>query len=156
MTPIDWILISVIAFNALIGFWRGMIQIVMDLAAFGIGIAAAMIFGKQIGPALAPIIHNTPIALISGYILAWGITYLAIHWLGLFISKLMPMVGLGIANRLGGIVAGGVKGLLFCLPILLPIQLFKPDFFNGSKIACHLAPYVSDIGAVAFPSKSPH
>jgi membrane protein required for colicin V production len=156
MNWVDIFLISIIGYHALKGFNRGLIQLIMDMVAFGMAIYLSMKNGPVTAHWIETTLHQVrPVSTIVGYIGVWIGVYLVLSLIGRWISRMMPAIGLGSLNKLGGIIGGTVKGLLFCVPIMMPIQLFKADLLGNSILAPAMAPMVSQLSAKLFPATPP-
>jgi uncharacterized membrane protein required for colicin V production len=125
----------------------------MDILAF----AAAIGLTSKYGQIAATWIETTfkqhpPTSTFIGYIGVWIGIFGILSLLGMSLSAMLPAIGLGTVNRMGGVVGGTLKGMLICIPILMPIQFFKPDMLTTSIIAPAMAPAVTKLGALLFPA----
>ncbi|NDC82111.1 CvpA family protein [bacterium] len=157
MNWIDITLIGIVGYNALIGFKRGLIRLIMDMVAFFLSIWISSHYGPILAQWLEESMKQTPpTSTIIGYIGVWLALFGVLSLIGMGLSRMLPVIGLGIADRLGGIIFGTVKGLLFCVPIIMPIQFFKPEMLTQSIMAPPLAPLVSSVGAHMFSTSHDH
>lgn len=152
MNTIDILLLTIIGYNAFAGFRRGLVRLVMDFVAFGVAIALTRNYGAIAAKFVEQTIHqHPPTSTLVGYIGLWLVTFGILSLIGMWISAALPMIGLSTLNRMGGLVGGTAKGLLFCIPILMPMQFFKQDLLVDSMIAQALSPAITTIGARIFP-----
>ena len=151
MNYVDIALITIIGYNGLTGFKRGLVRLVMDILAF----AAAISLTSKYGHIAATWIETTfkqppPTSTVIGYVGVWLGIFGILSLIGMSLSAMLPVIGLGMVNRFGGVIGGTIKGMLICLPILMPIQFFKPELLKTSIIAPAMAPGVTQLGALLF------
>lgn len=152
MNWIDITLLTIIGYNGLTGFKRGLIRLIMDIIAFAAAIRTSSLYGGEIAKWLEiNAAFTTPVATFTGYIGIWVITFGILSFIGSSVSRALPMVGLGTFNHIGGVIGGTIKGILICLPLLMPIQFFKPDVLQSSTLAPALAPAAEQLGHWLFP-----
>lgn len=119
MTGFDYAVLAVLALSALLGFWRGVVSEVLGLAAWVAAFFAAGWWGGAAGETLARLIAG-PLGepmwrQVCGYVAVFVATLLAFGLARLLFSRLLRAVGLGLADRLMGLVFGAVRGGLLVL-----------------------------------------
>lgn len=136
MSPIDIAVILWIFAAALYGMFRGMVSQFVAI----VGIVCAFLFSGQAGPWLAPHLRDSFgfskfIADKSAIFFAGLIIYFLFKVVGFAVERLLigKSKGLKSANRTGGAVLGGIKGLLlvvflFGFVTILPVKWVRSWF----------------------------
>jgi uncharacterized membrane protein required for colicin V production len=152
MNWVDLTFITIIGYNGLTGFKRGLVRLLMDIIAFALAIRFSSHYGGAVAKwAETSLSQAPPISTFVGYIGVWLATFGVLSVIGMWLSSVLPMIGLGSFNRIGGVIGGTIKGILICLPILMPLQFFKPELLKNSVFAPALAPAASTLGEKLFP-----
>jgi membrane protein required for colicin V production len=149
MNPFDWMLVAILAYSAIQAFLRGLLREVFSLAGLVAGIILAGWNYTRLSAILSAFISNAAIANIVAFlVIAFGVMLLAIV-AGRIVHTVVHAAGLGLFNRLGGMLFGLVRGALACVAILMALSAFLPtlDWVKNSR----LAPYfIQGVHAVSF------
>jgi membrane protein required for colicin V production len=112
MLWIDYALVGIVALSVLLGLWRGFVREALSLVAWVIAFWMAMRFSPYLVDSFADYIPvpslQTGIAFAVIFIVTLMILALA-NWL---VVKLVRGVGLGIPDRIIGMVFGALRGVL--------------------------------------------
>lgn len=129
-TVFDIVIVSITVLLGLKGLLRGFIKEVFALVGLVGGIFVASRLSSDVGAAIAPVLalENKATITLIGFILGlvgfWAITYV----LGIVISKIFSMSGLGVIDRIFGFIFGSLK-IFFIFSIITygvyQIQTFK-------------------------------
>ena len=116
MTALDFAIIGIILASLLLGAWRGVVGEIIALVAWILGFLAA----RPCGPEAARVFLSSLIAdpvwrLVAGYILVFVGVLLLLALLRLAVRGLIRALGLGLADRLLGVVFGVARGALIVL-----------------------------------------
>lgn len=116
MTALDFAIIGIIAASLLLGAWRGVVGEMIALVAWILGFFAARAFGPEASQVfLADIIADPVWRLVAGYVLVFVATLLLLALVRLAAQGLIRALGLGLADRLLGVVFGVARGALIVL-----------------------------------------
>lgn len=129
-TVFDIVIVSITVLLGLKGLLRGLIKEVFALVGLVGGIFVASRLSSDIGALIAPVLalENSATITLIGFILGligfWAITYV----LGVIISKIFSISGLGLFDRVFGFLFGSLK-IFFIFSIITygvyQIQTFK-------------------------------
>lgn len=152
---VDILILVVIAYNLFMGLRRGFIRSIVDLT----GLYMASILGVQYGQSAVFFLHDLsgvmlPYPRIMGFLLIWVAVFLSMVGIGLLLDKLFSVSFLGPINLLGGGLFGGAKGLVFVLPIILPILFFRPTWLDSSVLVQLFKPQLTPIAAKLFSEEN--
>jgi membrane protein required for colicin V production len=144
MTPtgFDWIVIAVVVASALFAFLRGIIKELLALAAWVVGLGAALVFAGPLGAQL-PEIRNYP---SLRYVLAFVAILVAVLVAGALLAWALRggarAIGLGFVDRGLGAMFGVARGLLVVLIFVIiagSAGLGAQDWWQNSVLAPWLA-----------------
>ncbi|MEY2634019.1 MAG: putative colicin production protein [Pseudomonadota bacterium] len=118
MTWFDYLILGILLASLLLGVWRGVIGEIIALAAWVLAFVAARAFGSEVGNALFSSLGDPGWRSAAGFAaLFFGV--LAIMGLArLAMSNLVRAIGLGLADRLLGLLFGLARGGLIVLVLV--------------------------------------
>lgn len=122
MNYIDIIVLVIIVFYALIGFWKGFIPQLFQFA----GIFCAFYFNTPLSKFISGIISEEPegVILMLVQIAAFFLIFAVFFITGLILSKTFDLVLTSIPNRIAGIIFGVLNGFLVVCFIFLVVRSF--------------------------------
>lgn len=135
MNWFDIVLVVVLALATFLGFWRGLISMVIPLAGIIIGVILAGQHYGTVGGWLP--IENVQHAGWAGYAIIIGGVFIVSIILSIILRRFIRLVLLGWVDHLGGAVFGLALGGLLCAAALAACVKFNlgSDFIQGSGIA---------------------
>ena len=120
MTDVDLVLLAIIGISALLGLWRGLIRVLVSLAAWLLGGIAAFVFGTDVAQFFAGAADPRPVHLLAGYGASFVGVFLVVVAIGWVVRRLVQSIGLSGVDRVLGLVFGVVRGgLIACLLVLV-------------------------------------
>lgn len=128
----DVIIIIITLFLGLKGFFKGFIKEVFALLGIIGAIFVASRVSFDVGQIVAPVlaIENSSTIKLIGFIISvvavWFIVYVA----GILVSKIFSLSGLGVIDRLFGLVFGAAK--IFLIFSVIASALYSIDSFRKS------------------------
>lgn len=147
---IDLVGLGLFAAFALLGFARGLWWQVIRL----IGIVVAVLVARAASPQVAPWIQeqwpslSLRVAHGAGWLAVFLAAMVAATLLGFLGRRLLEAMKLGLADRVGGAVAGSVTGVLIHLALLIGIcQLASESFVRSSVSGTYSEKLVDTLGA---------
>jgi len=124
MNILDLIIVSFFAYNAVVGFRKGLSKIIFDLAGVIIGFMIGYRHYELVGMFLERQFALTPpYSLFVSFCSIWFLVYMSIALVGKFIEKVFSITGISIINRLLGsifsMIFSSVKLLLLIVPLIV-------------------------------------
>lgn len=121
MTALDWVLLLIVGVSGLLGLLRGMIGVVVSLAAWLLAGIAAYLFGGDVGQSLGTELGWG--AYLGGYALSFAAVWIAVALVGLLLRRLAHEAGLSGVDRLFGFGLGVVRGVFLACVLVLMLGL---------------------------------
>ena len=119
MTLFDYVVLGIIAASLLLGFWRGVVGEMLSLAAWVLAFFAARMFGPELGEALfTGKIVEPGWRLVAGYAVAFIGVLLVVALVKLAVRGLLKALGLGLTDRMLGVLFGILRGVLVCVVLV--------------------------------------
>lgn len=119
MTWLDYAACALLAASILWGVWRGLVHEVISVAAWVLAFLAANLFAGPLGEELPGVLPTPEIRVLVAFIAVFVATLAVCTLVGLLLSRLAKVAGLGGLDR----VLGGVFGLARAMVILLAFAL---------------------------------
>ncbi len=153
MTGFDWIVVAVVALSALLGLLRGIIKEVIALAAWIVGLVAAILFTERTGDLLPEMLGVS----YARYVVAFVAILVGVLVLGALVAWVLrsgiKAVGLSFLDRGLGVGFGIGRGIVIVLAFMLIVGatgLAQRDWWQNSL----LAPWLVE-GALALKGHLP-
>jgi len=127
MNTLDFILLIPLAYFAYKGFSKGFIITLAMLAGILVGLYAAIHFSEYAVGFLTDHLNTSSgnIRMIS-YLVTFITVLILVYLLGHFLTGVVKTTGLGLVNRIGGVILGVVKGLLIISAFLVLFGKIDP------------------------------
>ncbi|QJB57486.1 CvpA family protein [Pseudodesulfovibrio sp. zrk46] len=150
MNFLDIVLVCILAIFMIRGFFRGLVQEVLSLAAVVLAIFLASNYQHLLVPHLELYIESQVTVNALAYVIIFFGTLIIFWLLAKAIRTMLDIVLLGWVDRIAGGVFGIIEGALIALILLMFLQSFAPDstWLQESKIAPrsqHLLQLVGDL-----------
>lgn len=128
MNYIDIIIGILLILSAIGGFKRGLVVEVASLAALILGIWGAIHFSGITTDLLIKYFDlKTDYLNIISFVITFIVIVILVHIVGNVISNLVDTAGLGIVNKLGGMVFGVLRAILFLSILLIVFDKIDED-----------------------------
>jgi len=155
MNWIDLIIVIILGISLIRGFTEGFVREAASLAALILGIWGAIRFSTLTAGKLYDWFDMTGQYVgIIAFLVTFGIIVVLIHFVGIFVDKIVKAVSLGFLNRLLGLVFGLLKSALILsvfFVILNAIDARRP-FLPKEKIEESMFyNRISDFAPALFP-----
>jgi membrane protein required for colicin V production len=116
MTAFDYVVITVLLASLLLGLWRGVVGEMVSLAAWVLAFLAAREWGDEVGHRLyAGHLTDSGWQVIAGWVTLFIAVLLLMALLRPALRGLLKALGLGLTDRLLGIIFGLLRGVLIVL-----------------------------------------
>lgn len=135
MTVLDYILIGILGFFALIGLFRGLVNQLFSL----VGLVAGFILAKVFyGTVMTNLGFHFFLAEIVSFVLIFVSVLLCAKAIGFLVEKVMKLAKLSLFNRVCGLLLGLIKGFALCALVITIMLLVYPEgekFVRSSPVA---------------------
>lgn len=130
LTTFDIVIIAITIILGLKGLFKGFIKEVFGLIGIVGGIFVASRLSDQIGEVIKPVLGLENVATISviGFVAGLIIFWLVVYFIGMILSKVSAMSGLGIFDRILGFAFGSAK--IFLIFSIIAYALYQVDSFK--------------------------
>jgi membrane protein required for colicin V production len=118
MTYFDYVVIGIVAVSLLFGLWRGVVGEVIALAAWGIGIFAAIEFGASVGHSVFAGLSDPALRTLAGCVVIFVGILVTMSVLNMVVRSMVKALGLSVSDRLLGMVFGLTRGVLVCMVLV--------------------------------------
>ena len=119
MTAFDFVVLGIVALSTLFAFWHGFTRMIASLAAWVLGVLAAIHFSAVVGT-LLPDFGESP---ATRYVVAFALILVGVLLvgavLGFLVSRLVQAVGLRFLDRVLGAIVGLARGILIAVLLVL-------------------------------------
>jgi membrane protein required for colicin V production len=145
MNLLDGAILVCLVYNGFMGLRRGFFRLVVDILALVVSTITGLFYYPKLSSLLLSISHA-----FADYstLISFGLIWFSVYWLIIFASKFLDNVldrtiFLGPINRLLGLGLGMVKGLIFLLPLLIPLYFLQVPSLKHSLFSKPLSPILS-------------
>lgn len=115
MTFFDYVVIGIVALSLVFGLWRGVIGELVALAAWGVGLFAAIHFGDALGNMIFTGVSDPSLRLLAGCVAVFiGVLILA-ALIRMLLQSVIKALGLTLSDRLLGMAFGLARGVLVAM-----------------------------------------
>lgn len=118
MTVFDYVVIGIVAASLLLGLWRGVVGELVALAAWVLAFFVAVEFGGEIGNAVFSSIADKGLRALAGFAAAFIGVLVVMALVRMAASGLIKALGLGLSDRLLGLVFGVARGMLIAMVLV--------------------------------------
>jgi len=125
---IDWAIIAVLSVSTLISLWRGFAREALSLAGWVAAFVLANLFASRLAVLLAEVIDNESARYVAAFAILLVCVLILSRLLGVLVSRLISITGLGLLDRMLGTVFGFTRGVILLLVVFyLVIELLPAD-----------------------------
>ncbi|HZI83608.1 MAG TPA: CvpA family protein [Casimicrobiaceae bacterium] len=119
MTAFDIAVIGIVGLSTLLAFWQGFVRMAASLAAWVVGIVAAIHFSNVIGTLLPDFGESAAVRYVVAFAIILIVVLMAGAVVGFVVSRLVQAAGLGFVDRVLGAIAGLARGILVAVLVVL-------------------------------------
>lgn len=141
MTWVDWAIIAVLVFSALISVVRGFIKEVVSLLIWIAAGAIAFIFYDQLAFLMTDWIDTPSLRKLIAWVVLFVAVLLVGSLLNYLLGKLVQATGLSGTDRLLGMLFGVARGLVILMVLLIILPKMLPMKQNPWWVESTLIPY---------------
>ncbi|MBS1189445.1 MAG: Colicin production protein [Rhodocyclaceae bacterium] len=118
MNIFDYVVIGIVAASLLLGLWRGVVGEAIALAAWVLAFFAAMHFGSDIAQSVFLGIEDKGLRAMAGFAAVFIGVLVVMALVRLAASSLIKALGLGLSDRLLGLVFGVARGAMIAVALV--------------------------------------
>lgn len=119
MTAFDYAVLVIVGISILISVIRGLVREVLALLAWVAAFATATLLGADAGALMPQAIPTEELRLLTGFLAVFVGVLLVMSLAAMAISRLVKGAGLGVEDRMFGMLFGLARGGLIVLVLVL-------------------------------------
>jgi membrane protein required for colicin V production len=119
MTAFDFLVIGIVGLSTVFAFWRGFVRVLASLAAWVVGVLAAIRFSPLVGTILPDVGESPAVRYVVAFAIILVLALIVGALIGFLVSRLARAAGLGFLDRLLGAVFGVARGILIAVLLVL-------------------------------------
>ncbi|MEL7044949.1 MAG: CvpA family protein [Pseudomonadota bacterium] len=139
---LDWIIVVIVGLSALLSLWRGFVREALSLAGWVIAFIVANLAAVHVANGIGELIANRTGRYIVAWSLLFVVTLVASSITARITSKLIKASGLGIADRLLGMVFGVLRGALIVMALVFVVREIVPRSEQSLLDESQLMPHI--------------
>lgn len=152
LTIVDWIIVAILLGSVIGGIVQGFFRSVCSLGGLVLGLVVAAWNYLRVAAFFKTSIHSDEAANAIAFLLIAIVVALITSAIGIFLSKVFKMIGLGCLDSLAGAIFGLFQGMLLVTVFLLVTVAFFPKtewltrsrlpkyFFGVVHVSAYLSP----------------
>jgi membrane protein required for colicin V production len=154
MTTLDYAVIGVLLVSVIWSMLRGVVRELISLGGWIIAFLAANLFAGPLAAHLPQVVPGEAMRVLVGFVTVFVVVLIVSSLVGLLLSRLMKVVGLGAMDKALGALFGLARGLIIVLAAALlagltsaPRMPFWKDSASGEPLvraALLLKPWLPD------------
>ena len=139
---VDYITLVVVGIAIIRGLWNGLLKEIAGICGLLLGLYLAGRWSQPFSGWLERTLGFQDWADEVAYVLLFLAGLLVVSFIVKRLSRLADAPVLGSLNSLGGLVAGGAKGVLFCGLVLYVLRWLMPEWspLYESRLHLHITP----------------
>jgi membrane protein required for colicin V production len=152
----DFIIVGIIVLSVLISLLRGFIRESLSLLTWLIAAYLAFSLSAGLGEKLSGMISSSSTRMVVAFIGIFLVVIIVGAILSFFISRLISLTGLGLIDRLLGIIFGAARGILMVALVVLMIKgssMTDRDWWKGSQLIPQFQPITAGMESL-FPKQA--
>jgi membrane protein required for colicin V production len=148
MNTFDIILLSFACVLVVVGMFKGLVRILLGLAALVAAFALAARFHEGLADRLGGVDISIEALRLVAYLMIFVGVMLAGGLMAFFARRLLKAAMLGWADRLGGAALGFAVAMLAAALVVIPVVAYSP---YGEQVLARsiLAPYITVVAEIA-------
>ena len=146
MNWLDYVLIAILLFSAVMSARKGFSREIIGLAAAFFALVLGMWFYGLAGSYVSPWVSSPRAANLIGFLLVAAAVLIAGALLAWIVNRFLRTIGLSFFDRLLGAAFGAMRGLLIAMTLLTAFMAFGPyvdsETASSSMVHSRIAPFV--------------
>ena len=141
MATLDYVVIGLVVFSVLLGWWRGLVYEVLSLLGWAVAYAVARLFAVQAMPYLPHSMGPEAVRMAAAFALLFMGTLVVSGIVAWLLSKLVKFAGLGWLDGFLGAMFGMLRGGFLVLVLVMlagMTALPKAKFWREAQLSAPL------------------
>lgn len=144
MNSLDLVIILVIGYHAIKGSQKGLVVLIFELLTILLSLAVSFRYYPQLKELIEKHLSlNMATSNILSFCLIFLLIMLALKALQHLINTLVSLSGLGIVNRIGGLIGGIMKGVFYLCFVITPLLFLNLSVVQQSILIPPLLPIIN-------------
>lgn len=119
MTAFDYAVLVIVGISILISVMRGLVREVLALLAWLAAFVAATFLGAHVAAWMPQAIPTEELRLLTGFLIVFVGVLIAMSLIAMLVSRLIRRAGLGVEDRMFGMLFGVARGAVVVLVLVL-------------------------------------
>ncbi|NOT17960.1 MAG: CvpA family protein [Sulfuriferula sp.] len=119
MSSLDFAIVAVLLLSVLLGLMRGGVKEILSLAAWVLAFMAAKTFADTAAVFMPAFITTPAIRYLAGLVLVFIVVMAFMMLLTMLLAESLKAMGLGLFDRLLGLLFGAIRGVLVVTTLVL-------------------------------------
>lgn len=141
MTVLDYVVVTVVVFSVLLGWWRGLVYEVLSLLGWVAAYMVAWLFAVDVVHYLPQGMGPETVRMVAAFALLFVVTLIVSGIVAWLLSKLVKIAGLGWLDGFLGALFGMLRGGFLVLVLVLlagMTSLPQAKFWREAKLGAPL------------------
>jgi uncharacterized membrane protein required for colicin V production len=133
LTLFDIVILTIISISSLFGLYKGMIQIVINFLGFIASIFATIFLYPKVKVVLSSYFNNDLIVSIASGVSSYIFSLVVFTFICSSLIMMVSVISQGFLDRLLGVVAGFVRGILISVILFWVATIFATGVYSKAK-----------------------
>jgi len=144
LTLFDILILTIVSISSLLGLYKGMIQIVINFLGFVATIVATIFLYPKVKVVFSSYFNNDLIVSIASGVSAYIFSLVVFTFICSSLIMMVSVISQGFLDRLLGVVAGFVRGILISVILFWGIAIFATGTYSKAESAEDLVDNLSE------------
>ncbi len=144
MNIVDGVLWGLMLLSAALGFWRGVVKEFFSLVSWVLSFVLCSQYAADLSRALPWPATEPTIRVAMAWVLIFLLVLLVMALIGSVLKRLLSLAGLGLADRLLGVVFGVARASIMWMAMAVVVGL-TPLRYSDAWVNSHLAQSVHQL-----------
>ena len=133
LTLFDIVILTIISISSLFGLYKGMIHIVINFLGFVASIFATILLYPKVQVVLSSYFNNDLIVSISSGVSSYIFSLVVFTFICSSLIMMVSVISQGFLDRLLGVVAGFVRGILISVILFWVTAIFATGIYSKAE-----------------------
>ena len=133
LTLFDIVILTIVSISSLFGLYKGMIRIVINFLGFVASIFATIFLYPKVKVVLASYFNNDLIVSIASGVSAYIFSLVVFTFICSSLIMMVSVISQGFLDRLLGVVAGFVRGILISVILFWVAAIFATGVYSKAE-----------------------
>jgi uncharacterized membrane protein required for colicin V production len=135
LTLFDIVILTIVSISSLFGLYKGMIQIVINFLGFVASIFVAILLYPKVKVVFSSYFNNDLIISIASGVSAYIFSLIVFTFICSSLVMMVSVISQGWLDRLLGIVAGFIRGILISVILFWVLAIFVTGAYSKAESA---------------------